>query len=254
MKLTPIHIKARDISDAWFQAIYKLLEVGFTYEIEHGSYVGDKRLEFDFVTIYITHPQTRPLEPEVPAQYNIPNPVEPGYIEQYVPYLMSDLIQQGEDYTYGSRIAGFEWAVRVPGQPNHLKINQIEHFIDLLKQTPNTNQAILQVAQPQDCDLDDPPCLRHIDMRIKDGKLIFYPYFRSWDLWGGFPANLGGVVYLQEYMADAIGVKPGPFVCASKGLHLYKYVWELAAIMRGKSLKEFVALAETEDRHQTRTS
>lgn len=234
-----IQIIARDIPDAWFQAVYKLLEVGFDYTIEHGSYVGDKRLEFDYITIYIKYPQTRPMGPKIPAAYSIPDPVEPGYIERYVPYLMTDLIQNNEDYTYGSRIAGFEWAVKVPGQPDFSKVNQIQHFIELLKKTPNTNQAILQVAQPQDCLLGDPPCLRHIDMRIKDGKLIFYIYFRSWDLWGGFPANLGGIVYLQEYMASGIGVDPGPFVCASKGLHLYKYVWEFAEIIRGKTIEEF---------------
>lgn len=242
-----VQIVARDIPDAWHQAVYKLLEVGFDYKIEHGSYVGDKRLEFDYITIHIKYPQTRPLEPELPAAYGIPNPVEPGYIEKYVPYLMTGLIQNNEEYTYGSRIANFEWLARIPEQPTRNlqsfpcfdRINQIEHFIKLLKKTPNTNQAILQIGQPQDCLLGDPPCLRHIDMRVKNGKLIFYPYFRSWDLWNGFPANLGGIVYLQEYMAGEIGVEPGPFVCASKGLHLYKYVWELAEIVRGKTIKEF---------------
>lgn len=232
-------ITARDIPDAWFQAVYNLLEVGFDYKIEHGSYSGSKRLEFDYITIYIKYPQTRPLEPKIPVAYSIPDPVELGYIESYVSYLMTDLIQSNEDYTYGSRIAGFEWAVRVPGLPDFKRVDQIGHFIKLLKGTPNTNQAILQIAQPQDCLLDDPPCLRHIDMRIKDGKLIFYIYFRSWDLWNGFPANLGGIVHLQEYMADSIGVKPGPFICASKGLHIYKYVWEFAEILRGKTMEEF---------------
>ena len=42
-------------------------------------------------------------------------------------------------------------------------------------------------------------------MRIKENQLIFYPYFRSWDLWGGFPANLAGVAVLQKSMADEIG-------------------------------------------------
>ena len=57
---------------------------------------------------------------------------------------------------------------------------------------------ILQVGQPTDMLLQDPPCLRHIDTRIQDGKLHFYPYFRSWDLWGGFPANLGGIQLMKE--------------------------------------------------------
>lgn len=221
-KLQVINIEARDIPDAWFQLIYKLLEVGFDYTIEQGSFVGDKRLEFDSITVHITYPQTRPFEPKIPTQYNMPDPVLPGYIEEYLPYLMTAERKPNEAYTYGSRLF---W--------------QFKHFIKLLKETPNTNQAILQVARPEDRRLSDPPCLRHIDMRIKDGRLIFYIYFRSWDLWSGFPANLGAIVYLQELLASEIGVKPGPFVCYSKGLHIYSYVWELAEILRGKTLKEF---------------
>jgi len=33
---------------------------------------------------------------------------------------------------------------------------QVKHFVDILKQMPNTNQAILQVAQPNDCYLGNP--------------------------------------------------------------------------------------------------
>jgi thymidylate synthase len=235
-KLHIAHIKATTIPDAWFQCIWEIIDHGFTYEIQHGSYVGDKRLEMDFVTVYISHPQVRPLEPDIPAHYGIPNPVEQGYIEQYLPYLMTDAREPGEDYTYGQRIvAGQVIDDSSDAENKSIRvINQIEHFIRLLRKTPNTNQAILQVGQPSDCLLSDPPCLRHIDMRIRNGKLIFYPYFRSWDLWGGFPANLGGIVHLQEYMAGEIGVEPGPFICSSKGLHLYKYVWELARLRTGK--------------------
>lgn len=236
-KLHIAHINATTIPDAWFQCIWEIIDHGFTYEIQHGSYVGDKRLEMDFVTVYISHPQVRPLEPDIPAHYGIPNPVEQGYIEQYLPYLMTDAREPGEDYTYGQRIVAgqvIDDSSDAEGKSIRV-INQIEHFIRLLRKTPNTNQAILQVGQPSDCLLSDPPCLRHIDIRIRNGKLIFYPYFRSWDLWGGFPANLGGIVHLQEYMAGEIGVEPGPFICSSKGLHLYKYVWELARLRTGKN-------------------
>jgi len=234
-------IRATTIPDAWFQCIWELVDNGFSYEIQHGSFVGDRRLELDFVTIYITHPQTRPLEPDIPAHYGIPNPVEAGYIEQYLPYLMTDAREPGEEYTYGERINSGSVIEMAEGEDRTgmkqvTRVNQVEHFIEVLKKTPGTNQAILQVGQPSDCLLPDPPCLRHVDMRIKEDKLIFYPYFRSWDLWGGFPANLGGLVYLQEYMAGEIGVEPGPFICSSKGLHLYKYVWELAEIRTGKTL------------------
>jgi len=612
-----ITIEATTISDAWFQCIWSLIDNGFTYKIEDGSFVGDKRLEFDFITVVITHPQTRPLEPDIPPDYGIPNPVEPGYIDKYVPYLMTAHKEPGEQYTYGSRLmegdAYEDETFRAPDFPDTPLyilnwVNQVQHFIKRMREKPNGNQYILQVGQPSDCLLPDPPCvlpdsliftedgytkakdikegdrlfthkgrvkkvtkvfnrkydgkinnistklrkttlsltpehlvfvikvdkcydkkmtckplckkqyscyekqgltckksykdykeewidsknittnhflpfprfdysympavdisieelsvmglflaegdysdglrfslgeheedliitiislmkkvyglkphidnhgqgssrikfyskelenkyrelfgagarnkkipfnflslsieklqafidsfiegdgyrrinreqtnifttseqmykmfelilikigympstsivnikdsningrvikangvgynlsfiekrtkdkylwsnneyfyipinsistvdysgdvynfeveddnsyiadnivvhncLRHIDMRIKDGELIFYPYFRSWDLWSGFPANLGGLVHLQEYMADEIGVKPGPFVCSSKGLHIYKYVWELAEIRTGKKVGIPIATPDGDD-------
>jgi len=39
---------------------------------------------------------------------------------------------------------------------------------------------------------------------------------------------------LKEHMAKEIGVEPGETIAYSKGLHLYKYVWELAQLWCGK--------------------
>jgi len=79
--------------------------------------------------------------------------------------------------------------------------------------------------------LPDPPCLRGIDTRIKNNKLDFYIYFRSWDLWAGFPSNLAGIQLLKEYMASEIGVEDGEMVVSSKGLHIYEYCWDLAKLV-----------------------
>ena len=218
------YIEARDIPDAWFQCVNKVQEVGFKYVIQHGSYVGQTRLEFDWITVQITHPYAEPYDimlPDIPQNLGIPNPVEPGYVERYLPYLMDGSLRPDEQYTYGQRMV-------------NCGRDQIMHFISVLRKTPNTNQAILQVAQPTDCTLVDPPCLRHIDMRIKDSQLIFYPYFRSWDLWGGFPANLAGIAVLQKFIADEVGVSTGPIIASSKGLHLYGYVETLAKLRCGK--------------------
>ena len=92
----------------------------------------------------------------------------------------------------------------------------------------NTNQAFMAVGSSRSISLADPPCLRMIDTRIREGKLNFVVYFRSWDLWAGFPSNLAAIQLLKEYMAGEIGVEDGELVAMSKGLHLYEYTWELA--------------------------
>ncbi|MFH1281489.1 MAG: thymidylate synthase, partial [Candidatus Omnitrophota bacterium] len=85
-----------------------------------------------------------------------------------------------------------------------------------------------------DIKLIDPPCLRLIDTRLRYGKLHFVLYFRSWDLWGGFPSNLGGLQLVKQYMAEEIGVQDGEIIAVSKGLHLYDYAWELAMLRTNK--------------------
>jgi thymidylate synthase len=91
------------------------------------------------------------------------------------------------------------------------------------------------VGMPQDIVNPDPPCLRLIDTRVRYGKLHFIVYFRSWDLWAGFPANLAGIQLLKEYMAQQIGVEDGEIIAVSKGMHLYDYTWDLAKLRTYRS-------------------
>lgn len=212
--LSCVFIEARDLPDAWFQCVYNIQEKGRRYTIHRGSYEGQQRLEFDYVTVQIRFPGTRPLLPDIPAHMGIPNPVEEGYLEEYLPYLMTSHKHPEEDYTYGMYL-----------EP------QIAEVIRMYREDGhNTNQAYMTVGEPKALFLKDPPCLRGIDTRIKDSRLHFMVYFRSWDLWNGFPANLGAIQMLKEYMADAIGVDDGEIIAASKGMHIYDYAWDLATL------------------------
>jgi len=68
---------------------------------------------------------------------------------------------------------------------------------------------------------------------VRYGKLHFVAYFRSWDLWAGFPSNLAAMQLLKEYMAQEIGVEDGEMMAMSKGMHLYEYAWDLAKTAAG---------------------
>jgi thymidylate synthase len=217
--LNPIFIEARDLPDAWFQCLWNILDNGRKYVVERGSYEGQQRLEFDYITVRIKHPGTVPLLPDIPPACGIPNPVAGDYLDGYMPYLMTNEKKEGEDYTYGQYL--------------HEQINEV---IRMFKEDGHgTNQAYMTVGEPAAIFLKDPPCLRGIDCRILGGALHFMVYFRSWDLWGGFPANLAAIQTLKEYMAAEIGVKDGEMIVSSKGMHLYDYAWDLAQL---RCLKE----------------
>jgi thymidylate synthase len=255
------YIKARDLPDAWFQTLFRILEEGSVFTIDRGSYAGQKRLEFDWINVQVEYPATRPLLPQIESHFGIPNPVADDYLNEYIPYLMTGELKEGESYTYGQRLTRYEiayclmpkelvhlWKGILLDEIEELKerkiifydddfevwcLNQIELLIWTYKNKGyRNNQMVLQVAHPSDMLLQDPPCLRHIDTRIQDGKLHFYPYFRSWDLWGGFPANLGAIQLLKEYVSAEIGVEDGEIFASSKGLHIYDYSFDLAKCLR----------------------
>ncbi len=208
-------VEARDLSEAWFLCLRKTLTEGYEYKIERGSYTDQHRKELDFVVVQVRNPGTRPLVPDVPQ--GVPPPTTMEYVEIYLPYLMTAHKADGEQYTYGQYLE-----------------KQISEVIKMYKEEGyNTNQAFMAVGDSQSIFLSDPPCLRGIDTRIRDNKLNFIAYFRSWDLWAGFPSNLAAIQLMKEYMAGEIGTDDGELIAMSKGLHLYEYAWELARTTTG---------------------
>jgi len=204
------HIEARDLPEAWFLCLRKVLSHGREYVIDRGSYVGHRRKELDFIVLHVEHPGNRPLVPDVPQ--GVPPPSSMEYVENYLQYLMTSFKADKEQYTYGEDL-----------EP------QIPELIRLYRESgPNTNQGFMAVGSRESIKLPDPPCLRGIDTRVENGKLHFIVYFRSWDLWAGLPSNLAGIQLLKEYVATEIGAADGELIALSKGLHLYDYAWELA--------------------------
>ncbi|MFH1128661.1 MAG: thymidylate synthase [Candidatus Omnitrophota bacterium] len=235
--LEPVFIDAFDLDDAWFQCLSEILEKGHVYTITKGSYEGQKRLEFDFAVIRVKKPSHQ-IIPIIPEGMSIPAPTDMDYIQRYLSYLLTGVKTETEDYTYGERLVGklHNCEEKNMAQDMPLSVNQVEEVIKLYKNKGfGTNQATMEIGMPSDIKLNDPPCLRIIDTRIRYGKLHFILYFRSWDLWGGFPSNLGGLQLVKQYMAGEIGVEDGEIVATSKGLHLYDYSWDLAKIRTNKN-------------------
>jgi len=205
-------IEATTIPDSWFQCIYRILDVGRKYIIDRGSYEGQQRLEFDYVTVHIKYPGVRPLLPECPISSGIPNPASNEYLEEYLPYLMTSTKKSNELYTYGMDV-----------EPQMKEI--IKMFRD---EGPNTNQACMTIGNANSIKLDDPQCLKVLDFRVSNDKLHVVVYFRSNDLWGGYPVNIASIQILKEYISDEVGVEDGEIIYSGKGLHLYDHCWDIA--------------------------
>ena len=231
-----VKIDAFDLDDLWFQCLLKIIDSGHIYTIDRGSYKGQKRLEFDMVFLQVANPGHQ-IIPIIPEGMNITPPTSKENVERYISYILTGERSPKEDYTYGERLTLFEEHFKRSDGVEVKHTNQIRAVIDMYKKDGyGTNQACMEIGMPSDIGLNDPPCLRLIDTRIRYGKLHFLCYFRSWDLWGGLPSNLAAIQKLKEWMAEEIGVEDGELMACSKGLHLYDYNWPHAELRTNKKI------------------
>lgn len=232
-------ISAKTISDAWFQILYNIFDKANSYRvpIQKGSFESEQfRIQYPGLAVSVECPWDD-IVPVIPAGLGIPSPTTMEYIEDYFAnYLMDGQLAENETYRYASRIH----------HPMPKGGSQFDRIIDLLKTTPFTNQAVIEIGSPEDLDVCigndgnvDPPCARLLDFKvIPDGDrkiLTVSVYFRSWDLWAGFPSNLGGIQLLKSYIADECGLEDGPMFAYSAGAHLYGYQEEIAKIRTYKN-------------------
>ena len=247
--LKSVFVKARDIPDVWFQLVRAAVLEGREYQVTKGS-TPTKRWELDFVSAHILYPGTRPLEPEIPVGIGIPNPVEPGYVEQYLPYYMTDVAQPGEHYTYGEDLSWqIDWIINYyrehgPGTKHcYMTVGRPEslYFYDTTVDATETIDVRSRVdgKRIRHREIDNAfnrkhpgttQCLRGVDTAIKYGKLHFSIHFRSWNLWNGLPANLGCLQMVKEYMASQIGVEDGEMLITCLKLGLAESYFDIAKL------------------------
>ncbi len=251
-------INATTLGDAWFQALYKIMEEGRRYLVDEGSYKGIYRAGAP-VVIQINYPNVPPIFPIMPEGSNIPAPTTEDDINDYVHYLITADRKSNEHYTYGEDLHWqIEWVVehyRTRGYGNnhcYMAVGRPEtvYFYDrdidyreVIIVRDYATKKRLWLRKIKNVWNKDPKiqassqCLRGIDTWIDDKKLNFWAYFRSWDLWGGFPVNLGGIQRVKEYMAAKIGVEDGMMIVSSKDLHVYEHTWAVALMRLNKLQK-----------------
>lgn len=195
------------IGDAWLYAIRHCMDTGRDYTVWRGSYEGQRRRQLDSLAFLITNPGTRPLAVENPYTRQ-PVSNDEQITTYFCDYLINPEKRKNEQYTYAQRLA-----------PN------LEAVVKMLHDTPNTNQATINVGRYGDVELSDPPCLRVLSWKLTPNGLQLSSFWRSWDLFNGLPMNLGGLQLLNEAVAEWAGYKPGYLVCYSDGAHVYKDMW-----------------------------
>jgi thymidylate synthase len=98
----------------------------------------------------------------------------------------------------------------------------LEHIIALLKKDPDSRQAVYTIFGVQDRHSSkDIPCTISHQFFLREGKLHMTAYMRSNDLLWGFPYDINGFVFIQEFLANVLGVELGTYTHKVGSLHLY---------------------------------
>mgnify|MGYP003298662080 CR=1 FL=1 len=109
------------------------------------------------------------------------------------------------------------------------KFNQFEYCYELLRDTPNTRQAIIHIKTPRDTrryPTKDLNCTVYCQFFIRnvEGKptLFMSTHMRSNDLWMGVPYDMFFFMNLQVLMAMKLGVNIGSYTHYAGSLHMYE--------------------------------
>lgn len=250
-----VFLTENNLDMMWFSLLSELYKHGRRNKIDYGSYAGAERLEFDFAAGTIEHPSTRPLAPIVPE--GVSPPTTNDKIEEYFTNYIMDghNLESNEHYRYATWISGGKYilpkanVIISQGMEDDGSISKFGFKGGLMVNVPNqvewvighykdkgfgNNHGWISIGYPEsnfaydisfktEADRQTSPCLRGIDTHVKDNMLHMAVVFRSWDLWGGFPMNMGGMVHLMEYIANELEIEMGPLSFSCLKLHTYDF-------------------------------
>lgn len=232
-----VKISAFDLPDAWFKALNAIWKEGDIFPVGFGSEETEtKKLN---LTIEIEHPENRPLvSDKAPCDFK--------YVQGYaLEYLWCGEKKEDETYTYGSRL--------------NTPVNQVEEAIKRYIEEQWDRQVTMVIRLPTDIrkydenhNKSEPPCLSLIDTEILNGQMHLTCYFRSWDAYGGLPANIAGLQLFNEAFVSEINergnlsLKTGKLIFHSKNCHIYQRQYNLVKeLLEPKDSAKSTRLAKT---------
>jgi thymidylate synthase len=110
--------------------------------------------------------------------------------------------------------------------------SQLEAIIQLLKEKPNTRQAIMTMWDSGDLihaiigDHKDLPCTLSLKFYVRNKKLYCIADMRSNDAWLGLPYDIFCFTTLQRLIAEELGLHLGTYIHQAGSEHIYERNFE----------------------------
>ena len=101
--------------------------------------------------------------------------------------------------------------------------DQIDYVVDLLKNEPDTRQAVITILDMKEHDTFTfaTPCTYAIQFTIVHGRLDMCVTMRSNDLWYGFCNDQYQFSKLQEMVSERLKIDTGTYYHFAHNMHLY---------------------------------
>ena len=219
-----IEIRARNVNEAISEALWKLKVVGVQEDTRNGPVIAFPE---PVVTTY-ERPQERVLfwgERDANPIFHLMESIwmlagrrDVAFLEQF----NSKIGQYSDDGKVFNAAYGYRWR-------EHFGYDQLTEIIKLLRQEPNTRQAVIQIWDTEDLtkSTKDKACNTQAFFEIRQGRLNMTVINRSNDLWYGcYGANAVHFSFLMEFIASAVGVPMGVYRQFSHNLHLYTELYD----------------------------
>ena len=209
--LSLLKIRRRTVGEAWVEVLKNLLKFGVKSEAVH-HYFDRKVNEYkEILNLVVVIEEEDSAEPKIYDFFPFGRQDLNNYFQEF---LQPD---RGEEpCTYGERLLNYDG------------LNQIEKMVEKLKKFPFDKGALAVLWQPK---IDNfpvrrpwrTPCLTLIQGQCFGEKFYLTAYFRSNDMFGGWPFDAFALRFLQGRIAERLGVGLGSLITISNMAHLYDH-------------------------------
>lgn len=211
MTLTPILVEAPTIASAWCKIIQAINTLGEVHNPDYGT--PTKRVH---LTVKISDVHNRQVSELLPFGSKSIEKYKEELTEEYADYYLA---LKDDDpakfvYCYAKQLYNY-------GQNN---FNTLRENIRNLRPGSRRHVGVLWENEIHIPQYEDQPCWIAYKLEvINEHEVRLFILYRSWDAFGGLPANLPAIVYGVEKVLDegGTGYKIGELIATGWDAHIY---------------------------------
>jgi thymidylate synthase len=212
-------IVAQGINDAWLRVMSHLFHDG-----KESAPRGKRIKELKSLTVKIENPKKRILT--LPIR-KISLPFAFGELVWYKAGrndlgMMEYYSKMMRNFSDDGETLNSAYGYRIFGKHPLLPFDQWKNVVSLLRQDPDSRQAVIHLHTPNNQPTKDEVCTLNLQFMIRDGKLDMYTTMRSNDIVWGFTYDVFSFTTFQELMANELGVPVGEYYHTANSMHVYE--------------------------------